>query len=125
MRAQRALSEMEALRKVVEGLESLAGTRTEQPALFVETPTERQQAESGPRGQEAVRQVMLQAPDRNWMLATISREILRRGWIDPEAKVPQAAIRAAVQRLAAAGLVEKMGTGRYRLTERGRRGPVG
>src|SRR5262249_23712782 len=72
------------------------------------------------RGQEAVRQMMLTAPEAVWTQARITRGILSRGWIDPDAKVPAAAIRAATQRLAAAGMAKKVGSGRYELTERGR-----
>lgn len=120
LRARRAQSEADNLRKVIEGLEGLTGNR-EQIPLFVQTERRREPSEpEGPRGQEAVRQVMNTDPDRVWPLSSIAHEILRRGWIDPVAKVPNAAIRAATQRLAAAGMAEKVGTGRYKLTDRGR-----
>jgi hypothetical protein len=121
-RAQRAMGDVEALRQIVEGLEALAGTSARQAPLFVEgaSPPTKTLAADVPLGQEAVRKVMLTNPERDWPQAVITREILNRGWINPEAKVPQAAVRAATQRLAAAGLAEKVAPGRYRLTESGR-----
>jgi hypothetical protein len=122
-RAALAQSQADHLRNIVDGLEGLSGGRRDQMHLFVPlgsaTPTE---VEQGPRGQEAVRLVMASAPDRVWSLGAITHEILDRGWIDPGAKVPAAAIRAATQRLAGAGFAEKVAPGRYRLTERGKVG---
>jgi hypothetical protein len=116
------MGDVEALRQIVEGLEALAGTSARQAPLFVEgaSPPTKTLAADVPLGQEAVRKVMLTNPERDWPQAVITREILNRGWINPEAKVPQAAVRAATQRLAAAGLAEKVAPGRYRLTESGR-----
>jgi hypothetical protein len=122
-RAQQAMHDAESLRKIVDGLEGLAGNRpSAQAPLFTPSETEKPE-EASPRGQEAVRQVMLTDPDAEWPLARITYEVLRRGWIDPNAKVPRAAIRAATQRLAAANLADKTGTGRYRLTDEGRASP--
>ncbi len=124
-RAQRAMGEAESLRQVVRGLEGLAGQRPpkQSPLFLSQEPT--QPEPEGPRGQEAVRQVMATSPEQAWPLAAITAEVMKRGWIDPNAKVPGAAIRAATQRLAAAGMAEKVGAGRYRLTPRGREGPDG
>lgn len=123
-RAQRALAEVEHLRQVIGGLEGLSGGAPRQVTLpFLVSPEAAEPEDDGPRGQEAVRRVMLAAPDRVWPLNQITREIIRRGWINPDAKVPTAAIRAATQRLAAAELAEKVDPGHYRLTEKGRRAP--
>jgi hypothetical protein len=125
LRAQLALGEAENLRKIVAGLEGLSrGPRDQLPLpINQEQPAQSQDRPEGPRGQEAVRQVMMTAPDQEWSLAAITGEILKRAWIVPDAKVPEAAIRAATQRLAGAGLARKSGPGRYRLTEKGRKKP--
>jgi hypothetical protein len=122
-RAQQAMLEAESLRQIVSGLQTLAGQRPiSQGTLFLSKETVPPQPE-GPRGQEAVRQVMATAPDEIWPIGAITAEITKRGWIDPDAKTPGAAIRAATQRLASAGKAEKVGPARYRLTARGREEP--
>jgi len=63
---------------------------------------------------------MLQEPDRVWRQSLIASEVMRHGWIDADARVPDAAVRAATQRLAAAGLAKKVAPGSYQLTERGK-----
>lgn len=115
--AAKALARAEAIERIIDGIERLLG-EAPSPTLPLFDRTEAE-ATDGPRGQEAVRQVMATQPDRIWTLSAITREVRRRRWINPNAKTPQAAIRAATQRLAGAGLAEKIGAGRYRLTEAG------
>jgi hypothetical protein len=66
-----------------------------------------------PRGKEAVRIIMSEAP-RTWKASELVAEVLRRKWIDPEAKNPDAAVRVATARLHRDGLIERVGVGRYR-----------
>jgi hypothetical protein len=115
-RAQRALSEVESLRKIVAGVEELAdtGNAPRSLSLFVELTPDEAAAIEAPRGQEAVRRILESEPQRVWALREILAEVMKRGWIDPDAKVPAAAVRAATQRLAAARLAQKVGAGKYR-----------
>src|SRR5436189_98067 len=63
-----------------------------------------------PRGQEAVRRLMRESV-REWRPADLIAEIQRRGWIDPAAKTPGAAVRVALRRLVDAGEVVKVEQG--------------
>jgi hypothetical protein len=116
--AQAALAEVEGLRKVVEGVEQIAaGVSSANPLpLFVEdqgagTDNGTPAPEPSPRGQEAVRLILEERWPNVVTQALIFTEVMRRGWIDPTAKTPRAAVRAAAQRLAAAGHAEKVGSG--------------
>lgn len=114
-RALAAASEVEALEKIVEGIEALIrGDRpTFVPGAGIEAADENSSAPETPRGREAVRRV-LQETGTPWKLQALIAEIQRRGWIDPAAKQPAAAIRTAVGRLAEAGEVERVGAATYR-----------
>jgi hypothetical protein len=75
-----------------------------------------------PRGQEAVRRLMRQS-ERSWKPVELIAEIQRRGWIDPGAKTPDAAVRVALRRLVDAGEVVKIDQGLYRYQDSGAMSP--
>jgi hypothetical protein len=68
----------------------------------------------GPRGEEAVRQV-LSEEDRPRSPKEITEAIVARGWIRPDAKSPEDAVRAALGRMRQSGKVMRVGTGLYAL----------
>jgi hypothetical protein len=72
---------------------------------------------AGPRGPEAVLQVMREDPARQWKVVDLKRELLRRGW----APTPKA-VEASVKRLRVAEKVINVSYGWYQLApeERGR-----
>jgi hypothetical protein len=116
-RFERSTARVTALRQVVEGLRAL--NRLErQPAreqlVFQATPpTPNGSAADTPRGREAVRRV-LSEDTRDWRMTDLVAEIVRRGWIDPGARQPAAAIRVAAKRLADDGEAVKVRPGVYR-----------
>jgi hypothetical protein len=67
-------------------------------------------ASNGPRGREAVRRVMGEAPDKVWKVVEVKREMLRRGWA-PNPK----SVEASVKRLRQDGELEAVSYGHYRL----------
>jgi hypothetical protein len=112
----------EALRSIVSGLRQLEDfSRDPQKERLPvtnlgdsEPATEAEQ----PRGREAIRRVMRENP-KPWKQRDLIAAIRDRGWIDPNAKQPDAAIRIAVRRLAEAGEIEKVPgmAGVYRLKD--------
>jgi hypothetical protein len=109
-----AVAQRDALRTAVAGIEGLA-LAFAVPADYVpeaepvrETepspPAEPQVAATdGPRGREAVRLVLEEA-GRPMRPKEIVTAVMRRGWIEPEAKSPDSAIRLATRRLAKDGI---------------------
>jgi hypothetical protein len=65
------------------------------------------------RGREAVRRV-LRDSGRAMRQRDLVEAVKERGWIDPNARNPDASIRVAARRLVEDGEVEKIGTGVYR-----------
>jgi hypothetical protein len=128
MRAQR---QRDALHQIVDGLRALADAKADPQTerLPVEVATVASEAivpatangHDAPRGREAVRRVMATEPGRAWKQSELIAAITDHGWIDPNAKDPNAAIRIAVRRLADAGEVEKVEgmTGVYRYKDSG------
>jgi hypothetical protein len=136
-RFQAARADMEALQRIVDGLEVIQARRlvertfsdpAEVPTITF-TPADAVPAKgdtgiavltltpsSGPRGVEAVRRVMGESPDRNWAMAEIFDALQARGWASDTSSNPKAAARAAVQRLIKLGEAELVGRATFRLT---------
>lgn len=111
-RATNALAEVDALRKIIEGVESLMTGRPTQLAMRDSTAIVGRDEPNGagpdaPRGQEAVRRLLVETR-REWKRSALIQEILRRGWINPEAKHKQAAVGTALDRLVREGEVERV-----------------
>lgn len=99
----------EGLQHVVEGLKLIE--QAEREPQKEQLPVGNQGANGSadqPRGREAVRRVMREEPGTAWQQAAIVQTVMLRGWIDPNAKQPEAAIRVAVRRLAEDGELEKV-----------------
>lgn len=101
----------EALGDLIAGAEKLVSLDQPESAP---TDVDRNGAEDGPRGRKAVLQVMQEGGDRLWRPAEIVQAVITKGWVDPEAKNPEASIRVATRRLMRDGEVEKVGSG-YRV----------
>jgi hypothetical protein len=71
-----------------------------------------------PRGKEAVR-LILSEVKRDWRASDLVDEVIRRGWIDPDAKQPDAAVRVAIRRLVDDGLAMRVAQGIYRAKDPG------
>ena len=121
-RLERESKRVRALNQVVKGLRELEAGGGEEPQAerLPDVVVEEEPAveDDGPRGQEAVRRLMRES-QRNWRPAELIAEIQRRGWIDPAAKTPGAAVRVALRRLVDAGDVEKVEQGLYRYQDSG------
>jgi hypothetical protein len=122
-RYERESRRARALVQVVKGLRELANQSpepqsesppTNEPSLTLEQAGEL----IAPRGQEAIRRVM-KGSGRDWKPAQVIAEVRDRGWIDPDAKTPEAAIRVALRRAVDAGEVEKTVSGLYRYRDSG------
>jgi hypothetical protein len=105
----------EALRSMISAIRALTGETEGLLAhrsfeshriLFEIAPRD----EDGPRGPQAVLEVMSQDPSRDWKVVDIKREMLRRGW----AATPKA-VEASVKRLRQLGRVVGTSYGHYRL----------
>ena len=106
-----------ALRQIVAGVRELNGHAGEiKDARFVEQNGTVFIAsaldESGPRGREAVAQVMREQPHKIWKVIELKREILRRGW----APTPKA-VEANLKRMRELHEVESPRYGYYRLAD--------
>jgi hypothetical protein len=115
-RAQLALAEVDALRKIIEGVEALMMGRPTQLVIQESgtivgrgqtNGTSAVTGEDAPRGQEAVRRLLIESR-REWKRSALIQEILRRGWINPAAKHKQAAVGTALDRLVKDGEVERV-----------------
>lgn len=122
-RAKAALAEADALRKIVEGIEGLVSGGVTQLTIS-DTGTISRPSLNGneavvgdtPRGKEAVRRLFLETR-RTWKRRAIIEEVVRRGWIDPEARNPNSAIGASIDRLAKAGELRRHAHATYRYTK--------
>lgn len=117
-RIERETRRVRALTQIVKGLRELepteAPSQSERLPFGLEPMTlEEVEALTAPRGREAVRRVM-QGSGRDWKPAQVITEVKGRGWIDPDAKTPDAAIRVALRRLVDGGEVERLANGLYR-----------
>jgi hypothetical protein len=104
-----------ALRQIIEGVKALNGRADailaprfveQNGKVFVAAPQDRR----GPRGIEAVRQVMASDSERVWKVIELKNEILRRGWA-PSPK----AVEANVKRLRELGEITSVAYGYYKL----------
>ncbi len=113
-RADNAAAEVAALERAIEGIEFLIRPGGLQPRLPFNADANGAPAadEAIPRGKEAVRRVLMETT-RPVKANIVVKRVIERGWIDPEAKNPQAAIRVALRRLAETDEVEKVSTGMY------------
>ena len=126
-RIQDARSEAEALHAIIQGIERLVAGGDAATVQLKLTPSssdmngpvqetaevEVVEEEPGPRGREAVRRVM--SDGRPWRLQAVIAEVVRRGWVRPGARNPEASIRETVRRLTRDGEAEKVGHATYRL----------
>jgi hypothetical protein len=117
--AAAAISRVDALRKVVEGLRYLEKPDRQPQRLFESVPATPEPVEPGPaashgfpRGRDAVRGVLIDA--RSAMkIPDIAAEIERRHWM-PDVQNTRDAVAATVQRLVRDGEVERVAHGVYR-----------
>lgn len=120
-RAEEVRSEIEALQTIIEGIERLVagasqlklGTATEIDTAGEIKNAQVVEEEPGPRGRDAVRRVM--SDGRAWRLQAVIAEVMRRGWIRPNSRNPESAIRETIRRLARDGEAEKVAHATYRL----------
>lgn len=120
-RLRRAQRRVEALSQIVGGLSLLVTEEPQRERLPVSSDEATVRVSISayghegdtPRGQEAIRIILSESP-RAWRQSELVAEVLRRGWIRPSAKRPDAAVRVATRRLADEGLVEKIEPGVYR-----------
>jgi hypothetical protein len=120
-RYDRETRRVKALTQVVKGLRDLETTKAPPqpeglPMRFEPVSLEELEQLMAPRGQEALRQVM-RGSGQSWRPAQLISEIKSRGWIDPDAKTPDAAIRVALRRLVDGREVEKSEQGLYSYIE--------
>jgi seryl-tRNA synthetase len=123
-RLERESRRIRALTQIVKGLRELEPTVQPQsqrlPMAFEPLSKDEIEQLMAPRGQEALRRVMRDS-GRDWKPAQLIAEVKDRGWIDPNAKTPEAAVRVALRRLVDAGEVEKNNmTGLYRYQDSGK-----
>lgn len=119
--AAAAISRVDALRKIVEGLRYLEKPSRQAERLFDESPGALATDEEGtgaaasfgfPRGRDAVRGVLVDSRSA-WKIPALAGEIERRGWM-PDVKNTRDAVAATVQRLVRDGEAERIGHGVYR-----------
>lgn len=108
------------LQAVVAGLEALAQAdrAISQERLPIETSEASKPSTNGaqtkePRGREAVLRIMKQS-GIGWRYKPLTREVVLRGWMKPDARNPEAAIRRTIERLYKDGEVEQLEPGLYR-----------
>jgi hypothetical protein len=122
VRVERETKRVRALTQIVKGLRELATNGGDEPQAErlpdVIVEVEPAEDDDRPRGQEAVRRLMRES-DRAWRPAELIAEIQRKGWIDPAAKTPGAAVRVALRRLVDVGEVVKVEQGLYRYQDSG------
>jgi hypothetical protein len=122
VRVERETKRVRALTQIVKGLRELTANGGDEPQAErlpdVIVEVEPAEDDDRPRGQEAVRRLMRES-DRAWRPAELIAEIQRKGWIDPAAKTPGAAVRVALRRLVDVGEVVKVEQGLYRYQDSG------
>ena len=119
-RLAEAQADVDAIRKVVDGMAAYAARRDHQSAGGASANHERAVAaapeDDRPRGVEAIRRLLQEDRHRSWSIAELVEEMARRGWVDPTVQHPGKAAATAmlrlVQKYAEAERVER---GRYRL----------
>ena len=72
------------------------------------------------RGREAIRRLLSESAHKEWSQREIVQKIMERGWVDPDSKDPEAAIRVTVRRMAEKNRknppeLEQVGFGVYKL----------
>jgi hypothetical protein len=123
--AAAAISRVDALRKIVEGLRYLQKPPRQAERLFPESPELEIEDDTAdqpvdgpaasygfPRGRAAVRGVLIDSR-RAWKIPALAAEIERRGWM-PDVKNTRDAVAATVQRLVRDEEAERVGHGVYR-----------
>lgn len=112
--AQAATAERDSLLKIIEGIKTwLVAVGDERVAETIDAQIVQATPRKMIRGREAVRRV-LREHGRPMRQRDLVKEVVGRGWIDPEARDPAAAIRVAARRLVDDGEVEKIADGVYR-----------
>jgi hypothetical protein len=113
-RVTRARAEADALRKVVEGIEGLIGGGSADQLALVESGTNVATAVltgngvvvgDAPRGQAALRRILIETVTERWKRGALLDEVQRRGWFNPDAKNPRGAASVALDRLVESGEV--------------------
>ena len=108
MDATNAQERIERYQPVVRGLEGVipdeAPSRAPvapngDDAATAEQTKPRRTNSSGPRGEEAVKRVLMEHPGEGMQATSITRQLHERDWISPGTKDPVAATRAAANRL--------------------------
>jgi len=120
-RIERENRRVRALNQIVKGLRELEPFDTpqeEQLPIGRVLTVEEVDSLPAPRGREAVRLVM-RGSGRDWRPAQVISEVRDRGWIEPDAKAPNAAIRIALRRLVEDQEVERLENGLYRYRDSG------
>jgi hypothetical protein len=124
--ADEARARAQGLDQIIRGIERATG-------LSAASPQRQQEAEreSPPEPQDgaqpssdgalvgiaAVRRVMMEQPDKIWRARDVHEELERRGWVSDRASHPLRGTEAAINRLWRRGQIERVRTGRYRVTE--------
>ncbi len=112
---------VDGLEMIVTGLRHLANLEAVAPDDGASTDLPSEIESDGPeaprpKGSDAIRQLLAEQPEREWKIADVIAELERRGWMSTEAQHPQAATRAAMQRLVNRFYeVERTAHGTYRL----------
>jgi hypothetical protein len=121
-RVERENRRVRALKQVVKGLRELEPAdppQVEQLPFGMRTLTPEEIEElTAPRGRDAVRQVM-KGSERDWKPAQVVAAVMDNGWVEADAKAPEASIRVALRRLVDDGEVQKLDTGLYRYRDSG------
>jgi hypothetical protein len=124
-RERDAGSRAENLDRIIEGIRGLAAgqglTDANGRKIAALAPVIRPEDNAGLSGIEAVRTVLLEQPERIWRARDVHNVLEDRGWISPGNQNPSRSTEASIQRLHKRGQLEKVRTGRYRVTERLRR----
>jgi len=89
--------------KMVHGLEAVIPAelleRDADGRQSVAVPDEQSGRSAGPRGKEAIRLILEETPGRQFTPKELASEVERRGWSTPGVQHPEAAARAAANRL--------------------------
>jgi hypothetical protein len=115
---QEAAARAEHLERIIEGIRGLTSTRADQRfSLFEAEAPMAENDGASLRGIAAVRRVMLEHPDRVWKARDVHTQLEQRGWVSPDAQHPLRGTEAAINRLWKRGELDKVRTGRYRVTD--------
>ncbi len=118
-----ARNEAEALTTIIRGIERLVGGESTVQLRLTPSSSDNGRGEErevqvveeepGLRGRDAVRHVMQDG--RPWKLQAVIAEVKRRGWVRPDSRNPESAIRETIRRLTRDGEAEKVAHATYRL----------